>query len=186
MSVIHIVTPCSRPENLPALYSSIVANLYEADVKWWIVFDAEAVPAEIDNAPFMELHAILGGVAGHKQRNYALDRIQDGYVYQLDDDNIIHSNFPSIFNYCATEKKSAIFGQNLGDGRVRVNDRTNIRQTHIDQGQFLVRREHIADTRYVETDYCADGLFIEQIYHKQPDNFLIFNQVASYYNFLRR
>lgn len=39
MEKLHIVTPCSRPENLAKMRDSIDALRPLFDVAWWVIFD---------------------------------------------------------------------------------------------------------------------------------------------------
>jgi glycosyltransferase involved in cell wall biosynthesis len=54
----------------------------------------------------------------------------------------------------------------------------------IDSAQFLLRRDLIGETRFKKFDYKADGYFIEEIYKRNPDDFIFIDKVLCYYNFI--
>lgn len=189
---IHIITPCSRPENLQRIFESINIDCY-----WWIVFDRETIPEiKLKNVNEcnvdVKLMAIKGGVVGKKQINHALDQINNGWVYVLDDDNLLHPRFKMfiktfesfVLNYKKHRIEGVIFSQELSPGVVRHNNSENIKVCQIDQAQFLLKRTLIKDNRY-QNSYEADGLFISKFYKENKDKFIITNAVLSYYNRLK-
>jgi hypothetical protein len=94
----YLVTPCSRPENLDRIKESIQFDKIE---KWYIVYDNTKFEfsERYKNDPKIveiECHD-SNGISGNQFRNKALDVISSthkgGFVYFVDDDNIVHSNF---------------------------------------------------------------------------------------------
>jgi len=179
---IHIITPCSRPYNLKKLYESI-----DFSCEWWIIFDSKTFQFQ-DFKPKdgieVEINygAIAGGVAGKNQINFALDRITSGWVYVLDDDNLLHPDLPKFLETFDDKKyQGLIFSQEVSKGVFRHNHSGNIKVCQIDQAQFLLKRSLIGDHRYLNS-YEADGMFISKLYRENPGKFIITNEVLSYYN----
>lgn len=180
---LHLVTPCSRPQNLPKIKESI-----NFPCKWWIVFDAEEIlKTEIEKSDDIELLCIKHKSSGNAQRNLALDNITDGYVYFLDDDNLMHSDFYKYTEdilQTAPETQCIFYSQQVRKDYIRNVSPTTIRVNHIDQAQFLLSREIIGDRRY-QYKYEADGLFIEALYREKKDKggFYFHNSpIITYYN----
>jgi hypothetical protein len=92
--MVSIITACSRPQNLKQIYDSIDFSLVE---KWYIIYDtskSRTYDFQFGQEPkIMELTCDKEGYAGHPQINKALELINDGFVYIMDDDNIFHKKF---------------------------------------------------------------------------------------------
>jgi hypothetical protein len=172
-------------------------------VIWWIVYDtthmddsvrrssvaemlhiSPSIPPNFDG--WIKLMGCPGGVTGSAQRNMALGTIKEGYVYFLDDDNLLHpdlipkiESMPSI----GVNSRAYVFSQQL-ETRVRKARWEDIRQTHIDTAQYMLDRSLIGDKRF-NHHYCADGEFIEELYLDNPQDFTLIEDILSYYNKLR-
>lgn len=177
----NIITPCSRPDNLPKLFESL--KTFSDKLVWYIVHDSLDKRCIFNNKfnwiKEFSFH-LDGGVAGHAQRNFALDLIESGYVYQLDDDNLLH---PYLIPAIELRTERAItFAQIMDKGRIRLGN--SIRQTFIDQAQFILDRTLIGDCRYNPYNYCGDGEFIEELYNKHKDDFVTLSSPLCFYNAL--
>jgi len=183
LPLLTVVTPCSRPENLPALEASLTPGAAWFDIAWMVLSDHGQYPES---------------VAGHAQRNRALDRIMDGWVYFLDDDNLMHpalferlyrriTRIPSWYlrGYGSVGEtgraRGYIFSQELGAGQ-RVAAPENVTVNRIDTAQFLLWRGLIGDLRFAEDRYEADGIFIETLYSQSPQSFEFIEEPLCYYN----
>lgn len=187
IETLHIITPCSRPYNLMEVGKSIPLDI---PCKWWIIFDMDGenlvLPERFIKETKVEtkFKCLKGGVSGNLQRNYALDKINDGWVYFLDDDNIIHPNFEKAYkSLVLTDYKGMIFGQQL-ETQKRIPRPDYIKTCFVDQAQFILKRELIGDLRYIQR-YEADGIFIETLYKKHSEEILITEEILSYYNKLK-
>lgn len=185
----RIVTPCSRPENLLPIYQSIQGYKSKSthDVEWIIVFD-RPIPEHLpDLGDTVILWIDLKGksVVGHQQRNLALDAYTDGYIYFLDDDNILHPNFHLIEPFLR-ENVLILDQSNKKGKRVRVARQRNIRVGKIDTAQYIVYRPLVKNERFLLV-YEADGMFISELYNFCYEKFLYLNtpQGLCYYNYLR-
>ena len=186
--VVNVITPCSRPENLPDLRRSLdaaLANTSQTILRWWVICDAR----HVSSLPTVRCHhseiVEAEGFAGHAQRNQGLDLISYGWVYFLDDDNLIHPGFlRALESAVATEPwmKGMLVAQ-LTPGGIRPS--RSVRKCHIDTAQFALDRSLIGDARFAAHDYCADGGFIEALYSRSPSAFRMTDEPLSYYNRLR-
>ncbi|NBP57032.1 glycosyltransferase, partial [bacterium] len=134
------------------------------------------------------------GDFGHQSINQCLDEIEDGFIYVLDDDNILHENFyQSIYNYIKENpnKSGFIFNQKVGGKDfsgldVRLVKEENIKVGHIDMAQFLLKRSLIGHTRFNPMKYVADGEFIVEVFESNKEDFLFIDEVLCYYNFIEK
>lgn len=140
---------------------------------------------------------ISNAFVGHAHRNYFLDKIYPGlgisendYAYFLDDDTVLHPEFlENVLPVLETETPEiVVFGQNTKDNLVRLlPSKENIRVCHIDMGQYIFKINSLPNNiRFKEDDYCADGIFIEELYkHHGPEKTIVINKQLSFYNYLR-
>lgn len=199
---LNIITPVTRPQNLPKMRDSIAAALRElADWKaiWWVCFDATHVPADIEimvdgNLETRKLAtpSVKDGQAvsasGNAQRNMALEASQSGWVYFLDDDTVLHPNLLShISSPCHENPKiSVVVTQTTNNGSVRlVAAPENMHLCAVDSGQVVMCRETIGSRRWRPMHYESDGYFIEEVYQSNPSSFVFINVGLSIYNALR-
>lgn len=209
-----VITPLGRPHLFSQLAKNVVEEshkLFNGVVRWLIVFDpALTVDEEYELERYVENYvrpSIKGTVklingqhknatAGHFYRNVGLDEAMKAldkseWVYQLDDDNIIHPRlFPWInaqYHVLFGRYDGIIFGQNWPNGAVRlIGDPEKVCVGHVDTAMFLLRLSAIGDSRFIATDYCADGHFIEEVFKKNGrEKFFFPKEQLCYYNFLR-
>ena len=91
---LSIITPCCRPENLCKIYDSI--RFQDID-KWFIVYDTTKdrsyTHRYVGHPNIIEVDCSDPGVTGNPQRNLGISMVKDGFLFFLDDDNIIHPDF---------------------------------------------------------------------------------------------
>ena len=89
--MLTIITPCSRPDNLGMLSKSIKFDKID---KWIIVYDTTKdrtyKKSFEGNSKIIEVECNDAGDYGNQQRNYGMSLVDDGFIYFLDDDNIVH------------------------------------------------------------------------------------------------
>lgn len=195
--IINIITRCTNTNNLLKVRDSIITNKFE--VKWWVVFDTRLIKdidAELlstlqeDKVNILFYKGVDGDFA-HTILNKIIDKIKSGYVYFLDDDNIIHPSFYESISKSISNKYSGyIFNQKIGGKDftgldIREAKPENVKVQHIDMAQFILDRKLIGDIRFIPMDYKADGYFIEEIYNKNKEKFFFINEELCYYNFLK-
>jgi hypothetical protein len=178
---LNIVTPCSRPENLHIISQSI--NIPTKNYRWIVVFDMDTFPDKklIPSNCETYLHKDLNSIVGHSQRNFAIELINDGYIYFNDDDTIIHSDLWENIKNLTSDFIS--FTQLNKTGEVRlIGDKIKI--GHIDSHNFIVSKDIVGDIRFKIDKYDADGYFASDCYSSSKTKTFI-NKPLSIYNFLR-
>ena len=178
---LNIITPCSRPENLHLISKSI--NIPKENYRWIVVFDFDELPNKelIPDNCEVYLHRNPMSIAGHSQRNYAIDLINEGYVYSNDDDTLLH---PDLWeNIKDIDADFISFSQSNKHNSLRLIGNV-IRVGHIDSHNFIVSRNIIGNTRFQIEKYDADGYFATECYDKSTNKIFI-NKILSVYNQLR-
>lgn len=183
---LHIITPVSRPWNLVAIGQSIAERIKRMEVYWHCAID-KGCKATKPDFPFLTTF-VEGPKSffGNQLRNLLLDLVQDGWVYFLDDDNVLHENFENAAFHaveCNPDANWFCFIQVRRDGRVYLNPTDSPQVGNIDMGQVVIRRSFINNFRFPENSYAADGeLFILLSKFEKP---VIIREIATYYNYLR-
>ena len=192
--LVNIVSPVSRPWNLAVMGASIDRSAGPGvELVWHVVFDSPSIRRamkwrRLDPREDIRYYAYPKqdrGISGNPQRNHALDQLSGGYVYFLDDDNVVH---PRLFTAALAhmrEERAVIVNQATPDGTTRlVADAGNVRVGGIDTAQVLLPYSMIGDLRWDPFNYCADGVFCETVYRRSPDSFVFLQENLAYYNFL--
>jgi len=169
---LHVITACTRMENLPLIAGSLVlAESAGVDLTWHVRFD----PAR-------------QAVGGQALKNAMLGQVADGWVWICDDDNCAHPDlFGALASIIATSEAARLIvvAQQHRGGWVRHVHRQMLRQTHVDAGQVIIRRDAIGEMR-IPLHYCGDGEWIEALANTLTGNQIgyIYEPVC-YYNWLR-
>lgn len=197
MIILNIVTAVSRPHNIKLIAHNIRSVITQCEVRWYLIFDSrkveEFVPEDCYYYDF-----IPGDISGAPQKNKALDLINDGWVYFLDDDNLMHKEFESYFLEKIKIKRSiykndikqqgdiqcVVFNQLLADGSLRagVNQKNG---SSVDCGQFVVNREIIGNQRFNLDFYASDGVFFKEIYNRHKEKIIFVDEPFTYYNAIK-
>lgn len=186
--MLHIVTPISRPENLEKIHASIRAHV-PIEYRWWCVFDYRvSVPPKPQDWQSVAYWGHGGGprsAVGYPQRNFVLDQVDTGWLYFLDDDNVIHPRLIRVW-LDALQRHPAglwfIFRQVRPDGRIYLRPHCPPRQNFVDMGQSVIHRSVIGKHRFPE-QYGGDGLLFERL--GQWAEVICVDEEATYYNALR-
>jgi len=184
VTMLNIITPCSRPENLKIIEESI--NIPSQYFRWFIIFDDYRIPdCYIPKIAQAYYHKELNSIAGHAQRNFALDMIEDGYVYFNDDDTIIHPMLWTSINKIIINNTHDFicFNQKEKDGQHRLFG-FNIQVGHIDSHNFIVHGNLCKNIRCHIDRYDADGYFATGCFRLSQSPVYI-NQYLSVYNPLK-
>jgi hypothetical protein len=178
---LNIITPCSRPENLIKISESI--NIPKESYRWIVVFDSELLPDDklIPNNCDPYTHKDLSSISGNAQRNYALNLINDGFIYFNDDDTLIHPNLWESVNNFEVDFISFIQLNKHDEKRLIGNF---IEVGHIDSHNFMVTNKIAKDVKFILDKYDADGYFAKECYQKSITRLHI-NKPLSIYNSLK-
>lgn len=189
---LSIITPCSRPLNLPTIYASIL-EMNESNVEWIIVYDLDEIDERIlayeKEIPIILLKERRGVGKGSMQRNAGLDICSGDYIYFLDDDNLVHPMLYDRIRSYGEEDKILIFNQfDVKWGR-RTRDFSikKIKPFYIDTAQIIVPKKykHIrwSNKRTIAEEY---DYLVDLIKEAGEDNVKWVNRLFSYRNYLRR
>jgi len=198
---INIITRCTRIDNLYKVKESIFNN-QKFIINWYVIFDTSVIK-EIDGDILSMLYQsncnikfVNGqpGDFGHQLINMCIDDIKSGFVYVLDDDNTIHENFyETLYVYITnnSDKKGFIFNQKVGGVDfsgldIRIASPENTKVQSIDMAQFILSRDLIGENRLGAMNYMADGIFIENLFNENKDEFIFINEILCYYNKLSK
>lgn len=178
---LHIITPCSRPENLHKIAESI--NIPPENYQWFVVFDMPEKPDKSlipEKCNFTTCYQYANSVYGHAQRNFILRHILGGHVYFIDDDTILH---PDLWeNIKNLDADFISFAQNDKHGNLRLRG-DKIEVGHIDSHNFIVSGAISRQFRF-QYLYEADGIFATQCHAAAKTKHYI-PKVLSVYNALR-
>jgi glycosyltransferase involved in cell wall biosynthesis len=181
--MISIITPCCRPENLSLLSLSI--DFSQVD-RWYVIYDTREgrkYTKQFDQNPKIIELECSEGISGNPQRNLALKLVRDGFVYFLDDDNMIHPEFWNIVKTLDPERFYT-FDQLRKDHLGPVLKGNNPVSCGIDTAMYIIPRKIIGDIKWQNERYDADGVFIETIHKRFKEKHVYLEKVAAYYNFL--
>jgi glycosyltransferase involved in cell wall biosynthesis len=198
---LSIITRCSRLNNLRKVKDSIFTT-DKFDITWYVMFDS-TVLKDVDAEILAEIQEkqskiffikSIPGDFGHQMINKAISDIQEGFIFVLDDDNIIHEDFyenlyTSIRNN--PDKRGFVFNQRI-DGKdftgqeIRYCAPERMKVSQVDMAQVVFERGLIGDIRLNPMNYIADSIYIEEVYNRSnPDDFYFINTIMCYYNYLQ-
>jgi len=178
--MIHIITPCTRPENLAEMSLSIPKECH-----WVVVYDESVKDKrEVENATV--LHSPYTGFSGNPNRNYALDSIEfndEDWIYILDDDNIIHPRwYEAVKDINYSHLSMVTWGQVWRNNSVRLQPTAYPSVGNVDTSCYMIRGRVMKRLRY-SLDYVADGIMAEHAY--VYGGVLKLDDYLGYYNYLR-
>jgi hypothetical protein len=233
-NILNIVTPCSRPENLVKCLRSFCDT---TSIKWHVVFDKDVTPPNIKlnkkNVSLIKLHSDQKSHWGNCLRNMALDKINSGYVYFLDDDNLMHPLFWNHFKNFEKGKfytflwdkqsKPNLIIKKFSDGGFYItncsHDFPNIKydslenaiadypdivtrfkktklidylypyypiRNHIDSSMVCIDANLIKNSRWIEYDRGADGVFMQEVFQANKNCLTHIDKKISYYNHINQ
>jgi hypothetical protein len=198
-SPLYIITPCSRPEYLQHIRSTLADDYQWV---WIIVYSFKPKTWTFASAPF--IYEVWPGIKptdvddardelqtfGNPERNYGISLVehQNSYIYFLDDDNGIHPAFwERIYPLLVTSSTAAsdfiTFDQERAPGRVFPGPQAMLFK--IDTAMYVTQRALIGDARWRTLRYDADGFFAQKMAAKARHHHYV-NCTCSFYNFLKQ
>jgi cellulose synthase/poly-beta-1,6-N-acetylglucosamine synthase-like glycosyltransferase len=178
--MIHIVTACSRPENLPVITKTI-----PKECSWIVCLDA-LVKDNVESNRATVIKSPFTGNTGNMIKNYALDQAKfddNDWVYFLDDDNVVHPEWFKEVVGNLNKGDMLVWGQRLKNNRIRLRPVKVPRIKEIDTASYMIKWKALKNFRFHESMYEADGLMAEQVYAKH--GCYTIPKYLCYYNFLR-
>ena len=189
----HVITRCTRPENLKKIYNSF--NGYDG-LKWTVVFDGSCL-AELE----LELLGWLSSIGAdyrifysekgsylYPQMNIVISSNKGLWTILIDDDNIIHPDYFSALESLIEGNTSSsvfVYNQVLEDDSIRLSSPENTVVGSIDLAQFTFHTDVMSLASF-KAGYCGDGEFIEELHKRVPEDFRFINKELCYYNYLTR
>ena len=197
----NIITRCTRLGNIETVKDSVFSNLTpNTEVHWHVVFDTKNlkdIDAELLNRLDTEgvtLHFRKGDGWGLSQLNDLIQNL-DGWIYHLDDDNVMHPDFYQTIETTYAENSTNmptafIFSQFVGGKdfsglQVREARPANVEVSKIDLAQWLIHSDLHKNYEY-GSGYTADGEFIVNMYQNEKESFQFINKVLCNYNALEK
>jgi len=195
----HVITRCTRPQNLLQIYDSF--NYTENSkyfVIWHVLFDTSSL-IDIDSKLLLDLDRLNahlhfiesdGSDYLYPQISEVVSNINTGWVVIMDDDNICYPNYFDILNDEIRSKvKSAYVYEQEVNGKdftgldIRKVGEQHMKLQHIDSAQYVIHTSLHRRLKY-ESGYDADGKFIEKLYAEHSDDFHFIEKPLCYYNAL--
>lgn len=188
---LSIITPCSRPLNLPSIYASIL-NMKEKNVEWIIVYDSDEIDERIKMyesfVPIILTNQKRGNTNGSLQRNKALEMASGDFIYYLDDDNYVHSKLYEKIKSYGEKDKILIFNQFATNHkrRIKIYNPKYINRGYIDTAQIIIpfKFKYI---KWKDNDYMEDHEYLlELIKEVGVQNIKFVDRLFTFRNYLRR
>jgi|TARA_B110000908_G_scaffold158416_1_gene199510 glycosyltransferase involved in cell wall biosynthesis len=201
---IHVITRSTRLQNLKTVKESTFNKIPKGvKIEWHVVFDT-ATLKDIDAELLSDLKDNLtnyyfkrGDADGmlYPQCSEIISKFKSGWVYFLDDDNIIHNGFYDYILDISNknpEKKVHVVSQNVENKDFsgldyRMGSPEFTKKHQIDLAQYIVHTDVYNKEGYkFLPDYCADGILIESVHRNNPEWFTYTPTVLSHYNYLQK
>lgn len=202
--IINIITRSTRLQNLKTVKESVFNSIpIGIDIKWHVVFDTSSLK-DIDAELLSDLkddstqyYFEKGDKVGmlYPQCSNIISKFKEGWVYFVDDDNIVHDGFYEYvleMSNIFPEKLVHVVSQNVAgkdftglDYRLAVAH--NMKKGGIDLAQYISHVDVYNKHGYkFKPDYCADGILISEVFKKMPESFTFTPTIYSHYNYLEK
>ena len=201
---INVITASCRVENLSTVLESILISMENTDalVKWVIVIDGiedKKVKHQLEVLEFISAGRVeiipvfyedKQSTAGNSQKNRGILEVTEGWVYFLDDDTIMHSNFIKTINNVSNEEFDLILisqersPEEFPYVNVLEPNLDDIGIGKIDNGQAIFKRKVLENDGFYPIDfYQADGNLIKRACNSVPrERIKVYKQILCYYN----
>lgn len=197
---LSIITPCTRPYNLPVIYKSLLnSNFFFDSTEWIIIYNNEFIDERIKVYEEETIKIVLGKYIKTKEdtsvgsgvRNEGLKYVTGDLIVYLDDDNIIHPDFFDYISKHFENDKILIFNQfndKFSGARLpSVFSINNIVPGYIDTAQIIVPSlyKHIfwPITRNGTDEYTY---LINLLNYVGVNKIKWVNEVITYRNYIKR
>ena len=200
--ILNIITAVSRELNLYYIECEL-KKIKNLDIRWYLIFDEISmtslkIPKDMKYYYAEIYNHKKRDSSGAVQKNIALSKITEGWIYVLDDDNSIHPNFAKEF-LNATEKypnkKAFVFSQVNYKNEIMISSKT-VKETTtkmpfenwlVDAGGYVVHYELVKKTnaRYLEFTHESDRHFWKYIVKNCLNEIEFIDKECFLYNALR-
>jgi len=181
--MLTIISPCYRQHHLPIMYDSInFDKIYE----WIIVYDTtkdRKYTRMFERHPkIREVECDDASISGNAQRNYGISLVKDGFIYFLDDDNIVHPNFWTIADSFQLPYFYTFDQDRDKKGWILRGNKIQVRW--IDTAMYVVHKKHVGKIKWQLMEYKADGYFICDVLTNNSYFHNYIPKTAAYYNYI--
>lgn len=190
---LSIITPCSRPYNLPTIYSSIL-EMNTPNVEWLVIYDNIDIDKrilmyekDVSIRLFKSLRQVGDNYAS-RQRNIGIENATGDYLYFLDDDNLVHNKLYEKIKLYGDGNKILIFNlfTRTMKRKIKKFNLSKHNPSTIDTAQIVVPKKYKSRWRN-DKKLIEEYDYIEDLRKEAGDeNFLFVNKIFTYYNYLRR
>lgn len=188
------ITVSKYQHNIPAVLVSIKEQ-YISNLIWYIIFDFDEksldpiIKNELDKESswikyrFMpDSRNSIGG--GNFGKDLLIKEINNGWIYQIDDDNILYPNFIKKFlDLLNNHPESNIFCF-WQHNRYRPKTKNDLRVGIVDTAMYIFNK-YICENINYPIEYGGDGLFLENMLKNPEAKLWIEQQTMCYYNYIR-
>lgn len=189
--VLSIITAVSRPWNLGEISRSLES--LHGIIPWCWVCVADGTRVE-SKPPNLNCHiwdsVPIRDRAGGLQKNRGLEHVSSGWVYFLDDDNLLHPGLVPEFLKLLKKHPNAtgfVFGcgNPTGTSLQVFPSKNSIGLGRLDLSQFLLLRESLQGVEFPADKYSSDWELFSG-YWKRFSETTVFGPPVTWYNALRR
>lgn len=176
--LLNVVTAVSRLDYLFAVRRTLDPLKRHHEVRWYALGHVRAI-----GAYYTEITPVTD-CSGAIQKNRALQVIDSGAVWFLDDDNGAHKDFAIALKEWSAP--GVVYSQLNADGTTRLRaDRNAAGIGEIDTAQFVLDRAAIGDTRFPLDSYQSDGHFFAEVFGRNPEIRFV-DRAVTYHNRFRK
>lgn len=185
---LYIITPVSRFKLKEDLLKIAVSIRWDCVTQWILVYDTnrqhdlEPLFSESPKVTEIYFHAEEGAGFGNMQRNKGLEKVMQGLVYFLDDDNIMHPHFWDVLPNITLGHLTTFDEARMEENPPRELGGMTVAVGCIDTAMYVIDRALIGETRWHLNAFNADGQFVEQIYNNHTDKHVYIPEVAAYHH----
>lgn len=200
--ILNIITAVSRELNI-YLIDHELRKIKNLDVRWYLIYDGISMTSIKIPEDIKYYHAEISNPkkrdsSGAVQKNIALSKITEGWIYVLDDDNSIHPNFEKEFSNAIKKypnKKAFVFSQVNYKNKIMISSK-QVRETTtkmpfenwaVDAGGYVIHYDLVKKTnaRYLEFKHESDRYFWKYIIENCLNEIEFIDKPCFLYNALR-
>lgn len=200
--ILNIITAVSRELNI-YLIAHELRKIKNLDVRWYLIYDGISmtsinIPKDIKYYHAEISYPIKRDFSGAVQKNIALSKIIEGWIYVLDDDNSIHPNFEKEFLNAIKKypnKKAFVFSQINYKNKIMISSnevkktttKMSFENWAVDAGGYVVHYDLVKKTnaRYFEFKHESDRYFWKYIIENCLTEIEFIDKPCFLYNALR-
>lgn len=186
---LYIITPVSRFKLKEDLLRIAVSIHWDCVTKWILVYDTrrqhDLEPLFPESPKVTEIYFQAEEEEagfGNMQRNKGIEKVMQGLVYFLDDDNIMHPRFWEILPNITLGHITTFDEIRMEDNPPRKFEGMTVGVGFIDTAMYVIDRALIGETRWHMNAFDADGQFVTAIYNNHNSKHIYIPEEAAYHH----